>query len=196
MPFCNWPVETWDDHFLDFDELMSRTRFKRRVDFVKRRMAQIIENPLFLEIGASRMPFRVERSRKVAMVWRERLENPEKQVPKDPLPPVVFANGGSSLGNRDLLIPDEYPIQSQDHSGPTVRFERQKGHLRCRPAELYLGALMRHKKLEFFVYYDGNVFDERIVRLWVDEAKAATLHYLTTESIQCQSSSGLEKSKL
>ncbi len=87
------------DQFPTFDEMMTRTRFKRRVDFVKRKMDQVMKNPLFLEISSFRMPFRVERSRKVATTWRERVENPEQKVPSEPLPPVVFANGGASLGN-------------------------------------------------------------------------------------------------
>ncbi len=98
MPFCKRPVETWGDQFPAFEELMSRTRFKRRVDFVKRKMDQIFKNPLFLEI-LSLMPRRVETTKKVALAWRERLENPGVEIPSEPLPPVVFANGGASLGN-------------------------------------------------------------------------------------------------
>jgi len=99
MPFCKRLVETWGDQFPIFDELMSRTGFRRRVDL------------------------RVERSRKVTAVWKGRQKNPERDVPSEPLPPVVFASGGASLGNvlyfisflltflktRDLFIPDEHP---------------------------------------------------------------------------------------
>ncbi len=50
------------------------------------------------------------------------------------------------------------------------------------------------------MYYDGNVFDERIVRLWMEEAKAATLHYLTEETVKLESVStcglGPTKSRL
>ncbi|KLO10826.1 hypothetical protein SCHPADRAFT_877654 [Schizopora paradoxa] len=187
MPFCKRPVKQWEEQFPSFDELMSRTQFKRRVDFAKRKMVQIVKSPLFLEISATRMPGRVDRTRKAAMVWRERQRNPELNLPNDPAPPVVFANGGSSLGNRDILVPSEYPLSNQDDTSaraPKLRIGRHVGHLRCRPTELYLGALMRQKKLGFFILYDGNVFDEKIVRLWMEEVKAATLHYLGTDSTQ------------
>lgn len=103
MPFCKRPVETWGEQFPSFDELLSRTQFKRRVDFVKRKMTQVVKSPLFLEISSMRMPARVDRTRKAAMIWRERLQNPEMEIPSEPSPPVVFANGGSSLGNVSFI---------------------------------------------------------------------------------------------
>ncbi len=97
------PVETWGDQFPSFDELMSRTGFKRRVDLAKRKMDRVIKSPLFLEISFLRTNLRVERNRKVTAVWKERQKNPEKDVPSEPLPPVVFASGGASLGERESV---------------------------------------------------------------------------------------------
>ncbi len=145
MPFCKRPVETWGDQFPSFDELMSRTGFKRRVDLAKRKMDRVIKSPLFLEISFLRTNLRVERNRKVTAVWKERQKNPEKDVPSEPLPPVVFASGGASLGNvspfilhklssffliflktRDLFIPDEYPLRAKEISDVSIFFLLQE----------------------------------------------------------------------
>ncbi len=74
-----------------------------------------------------------------------------------------------------------------------LRIGRHNNLLRCSPAEIYLGGLTRHKELEYVACYDGNVYDEKIVQLWMDEAKAATLHYLTPA---VESTIGPKRSKL
>ena len=52
------------------------------------------------------------------------------------------------------------------------------GLLRCRPAELYLGAIMVQQRMVLFVYWDGNVYDETVVKTWMEEVQAATIHFL------------------
>jgi hypothetical protein len=51
-------------------------------------------------------------------------------------------------------------------------------HLRCRPSELYLGALTSRGALRFFCYADINVYEEATVREWVQEVADAAVAYL------------------
>ena len=51
-------------------------------------------------------------------------------------------------------------------------------HLRCRPDDLYLGALTSRGELEFFCHVDVSTFDEELVRDWLEEVKNATVAYL------------------
>ena len=55
-------------------------------------------------------------------------------------------------------------------------------HLRCRPSELYLGALTSRGALQFFCYADTNVYEEDVVREWVQEVAQATVAYLGKET--------------
>ena len=55
--------------------------------------------------------------------------------------------------------------------------------LRCRPCEMYLGAVTLQDQLMSFVHFDANVFEERIVDEWLDEIKQALEFYLGEEDI-------------
>lgn len=56
--------------------------------------------------------------------------------------------------------------------------ENTETHLHTRPAELYLGAASSRGRLNMYVFYDGNVFEDGIVKEWLDEVKEAVLWYL------------------
>ena len=55
-------------------------------------------------------------------------------------------------------------------------------HLRCRPSELYLGAVTSRGKLMFFLYWDSNIYSDDLVREWAEEVRAAAVHYLGQSS--------------
>lgn len=55
-------------------------------------------------------------------------------------------------------------------------------HLRCRPAELYLGSSTSRSQMSMFVYYDGNVYDEGTVREWLEDVKGAAIWYLGNQA--------------
>lgn len=46
------------------------------------------------------------------------------------------------------------------------------------PAELYLGAATSRGRMNLYVRYDGNVFEEGVVTEWLDEVREAVLWYL------------------
>lgn len=51
-------------------------------------------------------------------------------------------------------------------------------HLHARPLDLYLGAASSRGCLDMYVQYDSNVFEEGVVKEWLDEVKEAVLWYL------------------
>jgi hypothetical protein len=59
-----------------------------------------------------------------------------------------------------------------------LRIMQSDTHLRCRPTELYLGADTTHGQMRMYVFYDGNVYKEAVVKEWLEEVRAATLWYL------------------
>lgn len=56
--------------------------------------------------------------------------------------------------------------------------ESSKIHIRARPAELYLTSDNVGGQLNIQVFYDLNVFEEGVVREWLDEVRGAVLWYL------------------
>jgi len=70
--------------------------------------------------------------------------------------------------------------QAPDPSDDEVKMvvEHSITRLRCRPAELYVGAVTLRKQLAFGLFYDGNVYQENLVQEWLDEIKGATSWYL------------------
>ena len=61
---------------------------------------------------------------------------------------------------------------------PKIVVENSWTHLHTRPAGLYLGAASSRGQLNMYVFYDGNVFEDGVVREWLDEVREAVLWYL------------------
>lgn len=85
------------------------------------------------------------------------------------------------LSQRDLLIPQEYPLPSSKNAPkpPTrlhIRFAQHD--LRCCTGELYLGAITNRGVLAFFSCIDENVFDTELACEWTEEVKNAASYYL------------------
>ncbi|KAF9240390.1 hypothetical protein BU15DRAFT_73983 [Melanogaster broomeanus] len=131
--------------------------------------------------------------------------NAQQSTPVHSLGPIP-TQGGSSLGNMDCMIPLDYPIPAGHDLSPLSQFphpcragypvgpvpdeivhqcetprlhvEYWGVHMRIRPAELYLGAATYQRQLQFFTFYDENVFGAETVREWLGEIKDAMLWYL------------------
>ncbi|KAF9562551.1 hypothetical protein CPC08DRAFT_687538 [Agrocybe pediades] len=168
-----------------FEDLLSAKRFMHRAKDVKIQAAKFIKNPLFMEINSISAPGRIQRVQSAGIPWRngikapkgltDRLLSPQEQAANG----LVFCNGGSSMGNVDLLLPLEYPIGKQRRSkAPLLELKNSATVLRCRPSELYLGASTSRQKLHIIVYWDNNVFDEDVVTEWMEEVRAAIDYYL------------------
>ena len=62
---------------------------------------------------------------------------------------------------------------------PSLKLLRVRSFLHCRPAELYLGASTFRKQMKFHVFWDGNVYDNEVVRDWLEELVETSKVYLT-----------------
>ena len=83
---------------------------------------------------------------------------------------------------RDLILSYEYPLQNTQESPPVrLRIADYLIHLRCRPSELYLGALTMRGQMQFFSYSDANIYDPLIVKEWMDEVCNAAMYYLVDQ---------------
>jgi hypothetical protein len=60
----------------------------------------------------------------------------------------------------------------------TVTIVKSWKKLSVRAAELYLGAETKDQELSIFVSWDGNVFEDELVREWLGEVGKATEYYL------------------
>ncbi|KAL5485657.1 hypothetical protein ACEPAI_6698 [Sanghuangporus weigelae] len=175
-----------------FSSLLSPRRFLHRAHMVWAQNAAFMRHPLLHELQVTHMHELCRQSRDVGLAWRARqlgLKQTARDIATKPCssPPVgsgyVISNGGASLGNRDLLLPLHYPLSSTSSARdsaqvrPRLHIRDNIIHLRCRPGELYLGALAMQEQLTFFVYVDARVYDLNIVQDWLEDVRAGTLHY-------------------
>ncbi|KAF8201727.1 hypothetical protein BJ912DRAFT_514561 [Pholiota molesta] len=168
-----------------FDAMLSKNRFLLRSRLIKKQSNNTFKHPLFLELGSVSRPARLAFHKRKAFQWRT-----ERGPPKDftaktfsPLEEAargpVFNNGGSSMGNIDLLLPREYPLgYEKDSTVPNLRLIKNTTMLHCRPTELYLGASTSQQQLQLIIHWDNNVFDEAVVTEWLEEVKNAVDFYL------------------
>ncbi|KIJ69308.1 hypothetical protein HYDPIDRAFT_36382 [Hydnomerulius pinastri MD-312] len=191
-----------------FANLLTFNRFLHRANMVKDQGANFLKHPLFLEIAGAAHVARLEGTRIGALEWMKSVEegtavDEGEALAATEIPGAVWAHGGSSIGNMDEVSPTEYPLRSTNpisprsniphpakagyitlkkpdtsEDEPKIVIEYSRVHLHTRPAELYLGAATARKQLHLSVFYDGNVYEEAIVREWLDEVRDAVLWYL------------------
>ena len=93
-----------------FANLLSSGRFFLRSNIIKRQSAATLQHPLFLDINAVRIPTRRDQKRNILRQWREAQSGRvgPAVASRDVSylsPAVVFAHGGSSMGNVSVRIP-------------------------------------------------------------------------------------------
>lgn len=188
------------DPLPSYDDLLSKKRFTYRCTLVKREADLVLRNPLQHEISSARFPGRIAIGKDVAETWKYKMlfQSPADRRMLSPQElaedGMVFSYGGSSFGSvsyclglrlftslitttlqSDQLYPEFYPLSGERH---TLRLVRSVVGLHTRPRELYLGATTVRGQLRMYIYYDTNVYDEDLVKQWLDEVKDATFHYL------------------
>ncbi|KDR81680.1 hypothetical protein GALMADRAFT_239796 [Galerina marginata CBS 339.88] len=170
------------------ESLLSKKRFLLRSKSVKDQAEKYLRHPLFMEFAATSSPARVQSTKVVGVHWRN-YKAPPKHLSDKPMSlmeqasaGLVLGNGGSSMGNVDFLLPQNYPLVRQmEPSNPLVQLKTSVTRLRCRPMELYLGAATRRQQLHLSVFWDNNVFNEDLIMEWLDEVRQATDFYLGHE---------------
>ncbi|KAJ3515915.1 hypothetical protein NLJ89_g1458 [Agrocybe chaxingu] len=165
-----------------FEEQLSTQRFFFRSRYIRKQADNYFRHPLFVELGEVNLPRRLARMQPVGDQWR-RGGQPPQNLSDRPLSPkeqaatgFILGNGGSSMGNVDLLLPREYP--SDRNVKPMIYLREEKTFLHCRPTELYLGASTSGQQLKLHVFFDGNVYDDEVVSEWLDDVVLATEYYL------------------
>lgn len=173
--------------------LLTPARFRARAQMARAQTKALLAHPLLHELHALRLPIRNARTYAAALAWRAG----HKQAAPAPNPtpaadsqqagrfadlaPCVFSNGGASLGDRDALMPECYPLAPPGGAPQwpvRLRLLSAAHDLRCRSGELYLGALTWRGRLQFFTAFDAHTYDAELVRAWTEEAKAAALAFL------------------
>ncbi|KAE9404532.1 hypothetical protein BT96DRAFT_989351 [Gymnopus androsaceus JB14] len=184
-----------------FEKMLSRKRFLLRCNLIRTQASELFRHPRFLDVGLGRMPERIEWSRAGALAWRD--VGGKRSPTGSPIPAqeqsqivggAVSTHGGSSFGNSDRLVPPYYPRASTSSSGskctsstpsshpPTLHLIRSTTRLRCRPAELYLGAATARGQLRLNVFWDENVYKKQVVEEWLDEVRRAAEWFLGTST--------------
>lgn len=167
--------------------LLSPARFLARVRMAQVHGQALLGHPLLHEFHLVRLPERNQRARLSAAAWQaaQRGEGAGTTAHRpgefSTIAPCVFTNGGASLGNRDHLLPREYPLPRGDMApalSPRLRLLSAAHSLRCRPGELYLGASTSQGQMSIFTCIDANTWDPQLVLEWMEEVKDAALFYL------------------
>lgn len=102
-----------------FPELLTFDRFLHRAGLVKKQATAFFSHPLFYEIVRAVSLARIERTRLGALQWMKRIDaangndtqknSDDKKVLAVTEMPVVFAHGGSSIGNVCLVFNFQSP---------------------------------------------------------------------------------------
>jgi hypothetical protein len=65
---------------------------------------------------------------------------------------------------------------------PTIEIVKSWTKLSVRAAELYLGAETKDQELSIFISWDGNVYEDELVKEWLEEIRKATEYYLLLDT--------------
>jgi hypothetical protein len=96
--------------------------------------------------------------------------------PAHPLSPYSSAPHPVKAGY--VIPPSTSPSASEADTTPKVVVENSGIHIHARPAEFYLTADSSRGRMNMYAFYDGNVFEEGVIKEWLDEVREAVLWYL------------------
>ncbi|KAK0228722.1 hypothetical protein IW262DRAFT_1446276 [Armillaria fumosa] len=155
-----------------FDVLLSRQRFWYRCRNMKKRANDVLNHPLFLDIGLmlKELEFKAQTS-------HSKQEDLSVSAIDQAKLGIVTSFGGSSFGSIDKLLPREFS-DSIDGETPKIYLRCSGIRLRCRPGEIYLGASTFRNELELVIYWDNNVTEKAMIEEWLQEVKMAASYYL------------------
>ncbi|KAG5647225.1 hypothetical protein DXG03_000760 [Asterophora parasitica] len=162
------------DDLPSFTDLLSFPRFLLRSRSIRQQSANLTKHPLFVHISMARSQASIDRLKDVATSWPAKQGQLAAQIPVTEQG-LVLSHGGSSMGNIDSLLPRNYPIAG---ASPILFLVTSGTKLHCRPTELYLGATTTRQQLHLHVFWDQNVYDDELVKVWLHEVREATEVYL------------------
>ncbi|KAG5635532.1 hypothetical protein H0H81_010944 [Sphagnurus paluster] len=172
------------DKIPSLQDLLPFPRFLLRCQSIRKQLTDLLRHPMFLHITMLRSQASIRRLQEVALNWRDKRQEAPSAISVTEQSPVS-THGGSSLGNMDKLIPSHYPLATEgeeERTVPQLLLHKTQTRLHCRPAELYLGASTKRQQLHIHVFWDMNVYDEDVVKEWLEEVREATVVYLGGET--------------
>ncbi|PFH48687.1 hypothetical protein AMATHDRAFT_196205 [Amanita thiersii Skay4041] len=174
-----------------FSELLSFDRFLLRARSIRQQAVNYINHPLFLDIARAQTFRRLEQSKHIALRWQSGIEvNSEELTAKVPVQEqacegYVMAHGGSSFGNMDAIIAQNYPRKAKEGSPLRIKLLDVGVILHSKSDQLYLGAATLKQRLCVHSFWDRNVYSDAVVTEWLEEVKSAIEHYLGSEIGDC-----------
>ena len=96
--------------------------------------------------------------------------------PTHPLSPYSSSPHPLKAGYATPPSPSASPSEAEII--PKIVVENSEVHLHARPAELYLTADSINGRLNMYISHDKNMFEEVVVREWLDEVREAVLWFL------------------
>ncbi|KAG6866976.1 hypothetical protein C0991_003892 [Blastosporella zonata] len=160
-----------------FQQLLSPSRFLYRSRIIQKQAKHHFDHPLFSYVSGARSTTSVAKFREVGLSWREKQHDLSAVAVPVMDQNLVLAHGGSSMGDMDGILPRYYPLEARGSSAQ-IFLHASGVRLHCRPAELYLGASTIQKRLHLFIYWDKNVYEEDVVKEWLEEVRGAAEVFL------------------
>jgi len=166
-----------------YGELLSRKAFWNRCLSVKKQTDDYTNHPLFHEMNAVRFVGRLEDRRKCAKLWEKKQKG--ELAPQDITNlaeylqsfPFAISNVGSSFGSMEEAIGKNFPLPTHG-AKPFLVVRKMETFLRSIPATMYLTVMGNFGRLWVGCWWDGNAFDNDLVKEWVDEIAVAADFYL------------------
>ncbi|KAF9240391.1 hypothetical protein BU15DRAFT_61411 [Melanogaster broomeanus] len=161
-----------------FEDLMSFNRFLLRCEVLSSQAQKLFGHPRFVDICVAEHNVRQDMAKAAALTWRGtgELRRAKSQC--------------AAVYSRTFTWSDT------DTGGLELGKQYWDVHIHARPAELYLGAATYQRQLQFFTFYDENVFGAETVREWLGEIRDAMLWYLGQPQDDTRGPTTKTKSKL
>jgi hypothetical protein len=110
---------------------------------------------------------------------RSEIQSPDILLQVDALLPPSYPSKVTGLaGGATSAVSPADASEAVVRDAPTILLRSTRTHLRCRPAELYLGCSTLRGQMIMNVFYDGNAFADDVVAEWLHEIVDAAVHYL------------------
>ncbi|PFH54287.1 hypothetical protein AMATHDRAFT_561 [Amanita thiersii Skay4041] len=174
------------DPIPSFSELLSFGRFILRAQSIRKQAANYSGHPLFLDMARAQTLHRIDRLKHIALRWRNGIKVTPELMADIPVREqahqgYVVAHGGSSFGNMDTILSQNYPWKINEVSMLRIKLLDVGVILHSRSDQLYLGAATIKQLLTIHSYWDRNVYSDAIINEWLEEVKEAIDYYLGSD---------------
>jgi len=170
-----------------FKDLLSQKAFLARCLSIQHQSDSYFRHPLFYEMSAVRSEKHLKFQRNVSKLWEKKkrgeLDRDELLAFGATISPnrPIFSNAASTFGVVEDMVPKRPHPEYRPASNPIIRVCEAEICLRVKPAQIYLSFVGGFGRLWIGCWWDGNVFEEEMVKEWVEEVASAANYYLGDE---------------